>query len=230
MSVSLVRPVPAQRDGTSAPDVYLQKDGFSDLHVFCRRSLDEGKTFEPAVRVTTEAGYHVMNNDRVVRLATGRLLCPIASTSDVVKVNHFISYCVFSDDNGRTWRRGKGSVDQPKRGAMEPEVIEMRRFPRDDARPHPVGLHRRGTSSDGGDSWSVAETWGVQAPEAPASLRRIPSTGDWLLIWNNTYDAAAGHGGKRTPLSAPCPPTKDARGRHRLMLKIAPTNRTPIRA
>ena len=43
---------------------------------------------------------------------------------------------------------------------------------------------------------------GVQAPEAPATLRRIPATGDLLLIWNNTFTAGIGHGGPRTPLTA----------------------------
>ena len=42
----------------------------------------------------------------------------------------------------------------------------------------------------------------VIAPEAPATVRRVPATGDLLLVWNNTYDPKAGHGGKRTPLTA----------------------------
>ena len=67
-----------------------------------------------------------MNNDRVTQLSSGRLLVPVASTADVRKVNHFVSRCWFSDDGGKTWQQGKGSVDQPKRGAMEPEVIELR--------------------------------------------------------------------------------------------------------
>lgn len=202
MSVSLVRPAPARREQHPLMMFYLQKDGFSDLHVFCRRSLDEGRTFAASVRVTSEAGYHVMNNDRVVRLATGRLLCPIASTPDVQKVNHFTSTCMISDDNGGTWRRGQGAVDQPRRGAMEPEVLE-----RSDGRVLMIVRTQLGhiaaaTSSDGGDTWSEPEAWGVQSPEAPASLRRIPATGHLLLIWNPRYDARAGHGGKRTPLSA----------------------------
>ena len=42
----------------------------------------------------------------------------------------------------------------------------------------------------------------MTAPESPATLRRIPATGDLLLIWNNNYQEGAGHGGKRTPLTA----------------------------
>ena len=41
----------------------------------------------------------------------------------------------------------------------------------------------------------------LTAPESPATIRRIPSTGDLLMIWNNTYVQGSGHGGKRTPLT-----------------------------
>ena len=57
-------------------------------------------------------------------------------------------------------------------------------------------------SNDRGESWSSAKPWGVRSPESPATLRRIPATGDLLLVWNPVYDAGAGHGGKRTPLVA----------------------------
>ena len=42
----------------------------------------------------------------------------------------------------------------------------------------------------------------VQSPESPATIRRIPATGDLLLVWNNAFTAGANHGGKRTPLTA----------------------------
>ncbi|RXL81670.1 exo-alpha-sialidase, partial [Citrobacter sp. AAK_AS5] len=45
------------------------------------------------------------------------------------------------------------------------------------------------------------ESLGVRAPEAPATLRRVPATGDLVLVWNDTYVAGEGHGGKRTPLT-----------------------------
>ncbi|MFO0905591.1 MAG: exo-alpha-sialidase [Pirellulales bacterium] len=201
MSASLVRPVVAQRDAHPLLMFYLQKNGVRDLHVFCRRSRDEGRTFEKPVRVTSEQGYHVMNNDRVVRLTTGRLLCPVAATPDVEKVNHFRSYCYWSDDHGQTWHKGHGQVDQPRRGAMEPEVME-----REDGTVLMIVRTQLGhiaaaSSSDGGDTWSAPQPWGVRSPEAPASLRRIPATGQWLLIWNDVYDPQAGHGGARRPLS-----------------------------
>ena len=181
---------------------YLQKNSPEDLDLFVRLSTNETKSFGEAVLVTADDGYHVVNNDRIVRLSTGRLLAPAASTADVHKVNHFVSRCYLSDDGGRTWRGGRGHVDAPKRGAMEPEVIEL-----SDGRVMMIvrtqlGNIGRSYSDDGGDTWAEMRSLGVMAPEAPATLRRIPATGDLLLVWNNTFTAGAGHGGKRTPLTA----------------------------
>jgi sialidase-1 len=181
---------------------YLQKNSHSDLDLLVRFSNDEAESFGDAVLVTQDAGYHVVNNDRITRLSTGQWLAPAASTSDVGSVNHFICRCYFSDDDGQTWQRGSGHVDAAKRGAMEPEVIEL-----EDGRVlmiirNQLGFIGKSYSEDGGDTWTEMESLGLQAPEAPATLRRVPSTGDLLLIWNNTYTPGAGHGGRRTPLTA----------------------------
>lgn len=181
---------------------YLQKDGFNDLKLKLRWLTDaETLEFSEPTVVTGTPGYHVVNNDRVVQLSSGRILVPAASTADVQKVNHFTSRCFLSDDGGSSWRPGKGAVDVARRGAMEPEVIELA-----DGRLMMIVRTQLGAiwhaySEDRGDTWSAPASLGVRAPEAPATLRRIPATGDLLLIWNDTYTAGAGHGGKRTPLS-----------------------------
>jgi sialidase-1 len=197
-----VMSVTLRRVGSGIAMFYLQKNAFNDLDMYRRVSADEGKTFGKPTLVTANAGYHVVNNDRVTQLSSGRLLVPAASTADVKKVNHFVSHCYISDDGGKTWRNGKGHVDAPKRGAMEPEVVEL-----SDGRVLMIvrtqlGYIGKSYSKDGGDTWSKMETLGVRAPEAPSTLRRIPSTGDLLLIWNDTFTEGAGHGGKRTPLTA----------------------------
>lgn len=201
MSVTLRRLAPPAPAGTLAM-FYLEKNAFDNLQVFVKFSHDEGATFGDAVPVTTEPGYHVLNNDRITQLSTGRLLAPVATTADVQKVNHFVSLCWLSDDGGQTWRKAAGAVDQPQRGAMEPEVIELR-----DGRVLMIMRTQMGCiatahSSDGGETWNEQGQLDLKAPEAPATLRRIPATGDLLLIWNNTFQAGAGHGGARTPLTA----------------------------
>jgi sialidase-1 len=182
---------------------YLVKNGPSDLHVYLRVSQDEAASFEEPVRVTSGSGYHVMNNDRVTMLTSGRLICPVAWTDDVAKAgSHFISFCYFSDDEGRTWRRSADQVDQPRRGAMEPEVVELAGGKLLMIVRTQLGHIATSVSTDGGDHWSAPGQLTVSAPESPATIRRIPATGDLVLIWNNTYVASAGHGGKRTPLTA----------------------------
>ncbi|MBW3538850.1 MAG: exo-alpha-sialidase [Planctomycetes bacterium] len=201
MSVTLRRLAAPAADGTIAM-FYLEKNSFSDLDLLVRFSSDELATFSPPLRITADPGYHVVNNDRVTQLSSGRLIVPAASTADVKTENHFVSHCYLSDDGGRTWRKGKGVVDAARRGAMEPEVVELT-----DGRllmivRTQLGTIGRSYSQDGGETWSDLESLGVQSPEAPATLRRIPATGDLLLIWNNTYVPGAGHGGPRTPLTA----------------------------
>ncbi|MCA9132879.1 MAG: exo-alpha-sialidase [Planctomycetales bacterium] len=181
---------------------YLQKNSHSDLRLWVRFSNDEAASFGEPVQVTNNDGYHVVNNDRVIQLSSGRLLVPAASSADVQKSNHFVSHCYYSDDLGATWQQGRGQVDADKRGAMEPEVVELK-----DGRVMMIirtqlGFIGKSYSDDGGETWGKMTSLGVQAPEAPATLRRIPATGDLLLVWNNTYNAGTGHGGTRTPLTA----------------------------
>jgi len=200
MSVTLRRLKPPAEPGTIAM-YFLQKNAYDDLRLYVRFSNDEARTFGEPVLVTSDSGYHVVNNDRVTQLSTGRLVVPAASTADVEKENHFICHCYVSDDGGQTWRGTPGKVDVAKRGAMEPEVIELK-----DGRLMMIirtqlGQIATSISEDGGETWSAADKLDVVAPEAPATIRRIPATGDLLLIWNNVHDAAAGHGGARTPLN-----------------------------
>ena len=180
---------------------YLIGNSMTDLNVFLRRSADGGLTFGEPMQVTNIPGYHVMNNDRAIRLKSGRLLAPTASTADAEKEDHYVCRAWISDDAGATWRAGAGTVDYARRGAMEPEVLEM-----NDGRVLMIirtqlGHIAAAWSEDGGETWSAASDWVVRAPEAPATLRRIPSTGDLMLIWNDTYADGEGHGGKRTPLT-----------------------------
>ncbi|MCH7687238.1 MAG: exo-alpha-sialidase, partial [Planctomycetes bacterium] len=135
-------------------------------------------------------------------LSSGRLLVPVASTPDVKKVNHFVSFCYLSDDGGKSWRAGKGSVDLPKRGAMEPEVVELNEGRLLMILRTQMGQIATAYSQDEGDTWTKGDPLSVKAPEAPTTIRRIPSTGDLLLIWNNTFASGTDHGGKRTPLTA----------------------------
>ena len=205
MSVSLVR--------TRTGDVlffYLQKNSLTDLKAYVRRSTDDAKTWSAPVLVTPEDGYHVMNNARVIQLRSGRLLAPVATSKQVwTKNDDFRTVVYFSDDDGRTWKRGRTLLSAPKRGAMEPGLIELK-----DGRVMQIirtqtGYIWRSFSSDGGDTWTDAAAWNIEAPEAPSTLVALPGSGDWLLVWNPNVAwtnpektvLGANHGGARTPLA-----------------------------
>jgi sialidase-1 len=202
MSVTLRRLSPdAVFDGPIGM-FYLLKNSPSDLQVHLRVSDDEGETFGPPVRVTTEPGYHVLNNDRVTVLSSGRLVVPVASTGDVDKENRFASACYLSDDRGKTWRRGQGSVTYPERGAMEPEVLEQEGGRLLMHIRTQLGHVAVSESSDGGETWGQSRSWGVHSPESPATLRRVPSTGDLVLIWDDSHRRGDAQSRRRTPLTA----------------------------
>jgi sialidase-1 len=189
---------------------YLKKNSLSDLKAYLRRSSDEAKTWGDAVEITPEPGYHVMNNARVIQLKTGRLLAPVSTTAKVgTKNDDFKTVVYFSDDDGRTWKRGRTLLSAPKRGAMEPGLIEMK-----DGRVMQISRTQTGKiwqsfSEDGGDTWSEAKPWTIPSPESPATLERL-TNGQWLLVWNPNVEWAnpektvlgANHGGRRTPLVA----------------------------
>ena len=201
MSVTLRR---FERPGKT-PSVamfYLQKNSETDLKYLMRLSTDRGATFGGATVITPEPGYHIVNNDRVVRMQSGRLIVPVSTTPDIRGSGHLKCVVYFSDDQGQTWTRGSGTVDAKKRGAMEPTVVELKDGRLMMLARTQMGDYARSYSTDAGDTWSQPDWLGVKAPEAPCTLRRIPTTGDLLLIWNNKYEADKPGGGRRTPLTA----------------------------
>ena len=205
MSVSFVR----SRISGDLLLFHLRKNSLTDLKVYLRRSTDDGATFGEPVLVTPEEGYHVMNNARVIQLESGRLLAPISTTSQVwTKNDNFRTVVYFSDDDGRTWKRSQTLLSAPKRGAMEPGLIECKDGSVLQIIRTQTGRIWHSYSKDRGETWSEAAPWTIEAPESPSTLVRLPDTNEWLLVWNPNVEwkdpektvLGANHGGRRTPL------------------------------
>ncbi len=182
----------------------LVKNSKTDLDLVVCRSIDEAATWSAPQLITTEAGYHIMNNARAVQLRTGRILCPVSTTPLIHSSQHPLkNVCYFSDDNGKTWKRSRDAVAVPKRGAMEPGLIERRDGSLLQIIRTQMGKVWITDSRDRGDTWSDARAWNVTSPEAPATLIPLPDDRGWLIIHNPVVDAKAkSHGGRRTPLVA----------------------------
>ena len=205
MSVSLLR----LQDGRIAL-FYARKNSLVDCRPYMRISEDEARTFsEPRLCIDDEVGYYVLNNDRAVQLAGGRLILPVAlhNTPKYKKPDWAGKIiCYLSDDGGRTWRRSKDQlIGTTPAGArvtlQEPGIIELTggrlmMFCRTGS-----GSQYVSCSADGGDTWSAFGPSNIIGPCSPASIERIPKTGDLLLVWNNHENVDEAHRGKRTPFN-----------------------------
>ena len=187
MSVSLLR----LHSGEIAL-FYLRKNSSSDCRPVLRRSFDEGKTWgEPTDCITDEVAYYVLNNDRVIQLKDGRLLFPVSqhcwTNGEIGQQGKVLVY--ISDDNGRTWRRGKSTLearspDGRRLATQEPGVVELKdgrilMWIRTDG-----GCQYMCHSADRGETWSEPKPSPLVSPLSPASIKRLP-TGDLLALWND---------------------------------------------
>jgi neutral ceramidase len=205
MSVSLLR----LADGRIAL-FYLRKNSLQDCRPVVRFSSDEAKTWSEPVQIISDdaIGYYVLNNDRVIQLSSGRLVLPVA-------LHHRPTWekpdwrgqigCYLSDDAGISWRRSETMQQAHDAGgkrvtAQEPGIIELNDrlllWVRTDA-----GEQYRAYSKDSGDTWTRLEPMGIASPLSPASIERIPSTGDLLIVWNNHAGLPIENRKLRTPLS-----------------------------
>ncbi len=204
MSVSLLR----LNDGKIAM-FYVRKNSLSDCRPYMRISEDEARTWSSARLCIPDAvGYYVLNNDRAVQLKSGRLILPVALHNKPGQAKpdwNGIIMCYLSDDTGLTWHRSQSElVAQDGLGkrliAQEPGVVELKSgqlmmFCRSNA-----GCQLISNSEDNGETWSPFQRSGIISPVSPASIERIPKTGDLILAWNNHENIPSSQAGKRTPL------------------------------
>jgi sialidase-1 len=207
MSVSLLRLKP-----DTLALFYLRKNSWNDCRPVFRLSGDEAKSWGQPQEVFPgqESDYYVLNNDRVVRLTNGRLLLPLAqhyapgwpewnSRAQIL--------CAYSDNDGRSWKKGQTLaepelIDGKKVTLQEPGLVELKDhrlllFCRTDA-----GSQYIAYSGDLGETWSRLQPSNIISPLSPASIARIPNSGDLLLVWNDHKNIDPSRKEKRTPFHA----------------------------
>jgi sialidase-1 len=175
--------------------IYARKNSDADCEMYWRVSGDEAKTWSAETKVNLPGGYGATGPDVAIQLSSGRILVPDYRTADWVKEPRFHGRGCYSDDEGATWQYGE-RIDVPDGKSLEePAIVELK-----DGRilmyirtaPGPI---YQCFSADQGVTWTVPEPSPLVHPTSPMQLKRIPSTGDLVCIWNNSVAA-------RYPLTA----------------------------
>lgn len=178
---------------------YLVRTTYTRLQMFLRRSSDEGTTWGQRVLCTNQEGFFVVNNDRVVRLSTGRILIPAAvhrtgwKDSPDGPENYFDSNSdvvfFYSDDDGFHWSWSSTRVSNPygkpicEAGLQEPGVLELENgilwgWARTD-----LGRQFEMFSMDCGNTWSPCRPSRFTSPNSPLSMKRCKEHTIYA-IWN----------------------------------------------
>lgn len=183
MSVSLLR----LKSGEIAM-FYLKKETPCDCRLFMRKSNDEAKTWGKRVCCTPDIHFNVVNNDRVIQLSSGRLLAPVAEHNCFEETGNHVPnaniFCMISDDEGATWRRGSKAKHTPNVIYQEPGLVELA-----DGRILMCIRTRSKSqyfswSSDQGETWTQPEPSQLDSPLSPALIKRLPKSDQLLVVWN----------------------------------------------
>ena len=134
-----------------------------------------------------------MANDSVIQLSTGRILAP-ACRFDRYK-GKYSAFCFYSDDGGRSWRKGKNEVELTMEGAMDPHIVELNNRKVLMSIRNQLGRVYLAYSSDRGSTWENVDSTSLETTDSPITIKRINATRDLLMIWNNSDD-------KRRPLTS----------------------------
>lgn len=184
---------------------YLRKNSTEDCIPMMRISKDEAQTWGEAIPcITDKEGYFVLNNARVIQLKDGRLVMAVArhAVPGGEWKNKADLFAYYSDDNGQTWMSGEKVPNDTDIVTQEPGLIEM-----NDGRIMMYirasgGFQQLSYSLDRGSTWSAIETSNIPSPLSPATIEKVPGTGDWLLIWNNNDGSNPDLKDKRTPITS----------------------------
>jgi len=170
---------------------YVGWDSNAQRNVFLRRSLDNGATWSEQVQIS-EPGWYCNNSDRAIRLSSGRVLIPAHGPyaenyigGKPYRRGDLHSFVFYSDDGFNTWHRSKNSMTATGRGCHEPTMVELK-----DGRLFCLLRNSNrsqyfSVSEDGGDHWAAPAPTELVSPESPALIKRIPATGDLMVLWNN---------------------------------------------
>lgn len=160
--------------------IYKNPDGTDNIYLI--RSADEGQTWSEPINCMgdfRDSDYYVLNNDRVLRLQSGRILysaarhgiCVNSSKLDPGALNFF-----YSDDDGATWQKTPQEIKMPfpsdHVGFQEPGLYQYR-----DGRlwcytRTALGCQFQCFSEDDGITWSIpGPNYFFSSPASPMEVK-----------------------------------------------------------
>ena len=180
--------------------------------LFFRRSHDEGETLGPARLVAAPGivSWYALN-DTLIQLRSGRLLWPLYGGSysyhpaNPPRVegldraighlwapeNLWVARFFYSDDEGETWRASPDNLMLPLDGGRSNLDALHEVTAAETKEGHLVALARCAQmraaqmfSHDGGEHWTLPELSELNSANAPVRVKRIPATGDLMVVWN----------------------------------------------
>jgi len=196
MSVSAVE----QRDGRLG-FYFLIKENDGRTTMGRTLSADGGKTWTAGrCRCDFPDGYYVVNNDRIVRLADGRLIAPAAWITAADNLAHrytFVSTLLISADDGDSFF--KADVDLASAdtinagfGLQEPGILERGGELYLWARTN-YGCQYQSSSFDGGLTWSKPLPSEFTSPPSPMQIKNL---GDFCAA---VYNPIPMYNGRNSP-------------------------------
>ncbi len=146
---------------------YIVKNADNTDKIVFTRSADEGQSWSAPISCMDcleEQDYYVLNNDRVIKLKSGRIIFAAARHTVLTECDDFMpgEVCFFiSDDDGATWYKTETELKCPFEnnpdGYEEPGLYELA-----DGRlwcyiRTSIGFQFEAFSSDDGITWSIPE-------------------------------------------------------------------------
>ena len=181
---------------------YVFTHSAEDCRPYLAVSADDGKTWSAPRVLIACPGYYILNNDRVIRTQSGRIIVPLNQHRKAGTRGMAVWF--YSDDDGATWQESNSRRDvaDGNSGLQESGVVEtagsgLLTWTRTD-----LGSQYMMRSKDNGVTWSSPKPSELISPLSAAAIKRLPNSADLLAVYSDHSGRFPFRERQRTPLIA----------------------------